>query len=108
MPYKDIVKVKNDEKRLYQIMKELEMDGECLIDSMSPEWHSTMRKFGVRTKSIVNNDLLEKPWIQRNDDNVVHKRLFRIPKKGNKRIADVIEIPGNNISIFHFKRRKLI
>lgn len=109
MPRKNVVKVRKDEKRLYRIMKDLQVEGESIIDSGSPEWHGTMRKFGLRTKSLVNNDLLEKPWIIENKQNhKIEKRLIRLPKKNDKSIVEVVEIPGNDISIFHFKRRRLI
>jgi len=108
--YKNSITVnKNDDKKLYQIMKDLERDGECLIDSVSPEWHGTMRKLGLKTRSLVEADLIERPWIIEDTQNhKIKKRLIRLPRKDNKSIVDVTEIKGNDISIFHFKRRRLI
>ena len=103
--YKHVVKVHPSvEKRLYRVMKELERDGESVIDSMDREWHGVMRKFAINTKTLVGDGgFLEKTWVQRDDSNVVQKRLIRIKKD-----SECVEIPGNDISFFHFKRRRLI
>lgn len=102
--FKNIISVDNEEKRLYRIMKELEKNGESLIDDISDDWHGTIRKLGRRTKPLVDNELLEPMWIQRDTHNHdIKKRLIRTPKN-----VLVEEIPGNNTSFFHFKRRRLI
>jgi len=103
--FKHIVKVKPDEeKRLYRIFKELEKQGESEIKGMDTEWHSTMRKFGIRTKKISGeHGFIDEPWIQRDGINGVKAHLIRVKKD-----VECVEIPGNNISFFHFKRRRII
>ena len=101
--YKHIVEVSNDEKRLKRIMQELVAKGESVIDDTGDEWHGTMRKFGIRTKKLVKKDLIEPVWIQRDDSNIVKKRMIRVPKGVN-----VLEINGNKRDFFHFKRRKIV
>jgi len=102
MPYKNYLEVQREtEKRFYRICKELETNGESKIENaMNPEWHSTLKKLGVRGKSLIELNLLEPIWSNRHKDHV-EERLIRIPK-------DVVikEVKGNKKSIFPFIRKK--
>ena len=96
-------------------MKELEFHGESLVeDAKGPEWHGTMRKFGVRAKPLIEKDLIEPIWIQRKPGNyIMENKLIR-----KKKSVNVEEVSKGKISEFHFKpielddfpvkRRKLI
>ena len=110
------ITVKEDEKRLYRIMKELEFHGESFIeDASSNDWHGTMRKFGIRAKPLIEKKLLEPVWIQYNSDKTLNaNRLIR-----TKNDVSVQEITKGKTSVFFFKpieidkgnhrkRRKLI
>ena len=106
---------KEEEKRLYRIMKELSIHGESLVvDAKGPDWQSTMRKFGVRAKPLIEKDLIEPIWAQYTSDKTLYNnRLIRIKKS-----VSVEEITKGKISEFYFKpieiderhkkRRKLI
>ena len=106
---------KEDEKRLYRIMKELEFNGESfVVDVRGPDWQSTMRKFGVRAKPLIEKDLIEPIWVQYTSDKTLHNnRLIR-----KKKSVSVEEVSKGKISTFYFKpinidelhvkRRKLI
>lgn len=100
--YKNYLEVEREtEKRLYRICKELEQHGESQIDNaMTPEWHSTLKKLGIRAKPLVDAKLLEPIWKTTNKNNI-EKRLIRIPKG-----VVIEEIKGNKKSFFPFKRPK--
>lgn len=104
---KPIIKVKpTEEKRLYRIMKELERDRESIVKNMDVDWHGTMRKLGVRTKKLIdkNGDPYIEEWKHIDAQNhKIEQKMFRIQKD-----IEVTEIPGNDISFFHFKRRRII
>jgi len=104
--YKHIVRVRPDtEKRLYRVFKEIEMNGESLITDMDKDWHAAMRKMGIRTKKLVDdNGPFIDDWVKINSDtHTVEQKLFRVRPD-----RECIEIKGNNISFFHFKRRNII
>lgn len=102
--YKHIIKVKREEeKRFYRILRDLEIERESIIKESSSEWNGTMRKFGIRTKQLIKKELIEKTWIQRDDSNIVKKRMIRLPED-----VDVKEKKGKDISFFHFKKRNII
>lgn len=91
---------KEDDKRLYRIMKDLEYYGESFVDDASgPDWNGTMRKFGVRAKPLIEKDLLEPIWTPYKSDRTERKeRLIR-----KKKSVVVTEIPKGNLSLFYFK-----
>ena len=91
---------KDDEKRLFRIMKELEYSGESLIvDASGPEWNGTLRKFGIRAKPLIERDLIEPIWVQYTSGKTMEKnRLIR-----TKKAVIVEEIPCGRISEFYFK-----
>lgn len=112
----DFIKVnKEEEKRLYRIMKELEFNGESLVENAKgSDWQSTMRKFGIRAKPLIEKNLIEPIWAQYTSDKTLHtNRLIR-----TKKSIIVEEITRGKISEFYFKpmeidkihkkRRKLI
>jgi hypothetical protein len=100
----DFIKVnKEEEKRLYRICKELEFNGESLIvDAKGSSWQSTMRKFGVRAKPLIEKDLLEPIWVQRKPGNyIMENKLIRTK---NSKVKEVNK--GKN-SLFVFESIKL-
>ena len=96
---------KNEEKRLYRIMKELEFEGESLVeDAKGSEWHGTMRKLGVRAKPLIEKNLIEPIWIQRKPGNyMLENKLIR-----TKKSVSVKEVAKGNISEFYFKPKPII
>lgn len=102
MPYKNYLEAnKETEKRFYRICKELEMNGETLIENAgTPEWNAVLRKFGIQAKPLIDNEFIEPIWIQRKPGNhSTDKRLIR-----KKKDTIIKEIPGRKKSIFAFKR----
>lgn len=102
MPYKNYLEVEREtEKRFYRICKELQLNGESKIENaMTPEWHGTLKKFGIRAKPLIDADLIEPIW-KTTHRNHIEERLIRIKKD-----VIVTEKKGNKKSIFPFKRRK--
>lgn len=96
---------KEEEKRLYRIMKELEFDGESFIeDAKGPAWDGTMIKFGVRAKPLIEKDLIEPIWIQRKPGNYpLQNKLIR-----TKKSVSVKEVTKGKISEFYFKPVKIV
>jgi len=102
MPYHNYIDVlKEEEKRLYRILKELEHNGESLIENAdSPEWNGVLRKLGVKAKPLIKKELLDP--IYRVDYHSKHsdRRLIRVPKDV------VVEEKGQTKSYFLFKKKK--
>ena len=97
--YKKVVSVKKTGK-LYRVFKELELNGESIVDNTGHEWNTAMQQFTKKTNNLQSKNLIEPLWIQR-DGMIVKKRLIRVPKD-----VMVIEEPGNEKSKFRFTRRK--
>ena len=95
---------KEEEERLYRIMKELELEGESLIhDARGIEWQSTMRKFGIRAKPLVDKNLIEPIWTPFKSDRTLRKeRLIR-----TKRNVQVKEVDNGKNSFFVFEIKEL-
>ena len=97
--YKKVVSVKKTGK-LYRVFKELELNGESIVDTTGKEWNTAMQQYTKKTENLQQKGLIEPLWIQR-EGMIVKKRLIRVPKN-----VDVLEIPGNQKSKFRFSRRK--
>jgi hypothetical protein len=100
-----IIVNREEEKRFYRVMKELEKNGESIIkDASAPEWQRTLISLGHRTKPLLDNKTIEQPLIW-NTTNRRHKdmRLIHLP---NNIIVE--EKEGNKESFFHFKRRSIV
>jgi len=99
-----IIKVDREvEKRLYRVLKELEMHGESKIENAhTPEWQGTMRTIGIRAKPLIEGNLIEPIWKTENK-NHFEDRLIRKTKD-----AEIKEVKGNSMSFFHFKRRQIV
>lgn len=100
MPYHNCIKVERErEKRLYRICKELENNRRSEIIGCNPDYHSTMRKFGIRTKTLIEKNLINPPLVQKDRGNVIIRRVIEVPK-------DVkVESNGNKIVKFFFRKR---
>ena len=99
------INVKEDEKRLYRIVKELELQGESLIvNAKGSEWQSTLRKFGVRAKPLIEADLIEPIWVQYTSDKTLENNRLIRKKKG----VVVEEVKKGTTSMFHFKPQDII
>lgn len=101
--HKNIIKVEKDkEKRLYQIMHEIEKNNECLIhDASSDDWHQAFRQLGRRGENLFNDNLLE--FWKTDPHSNENKRLIRINKD-----VEVIRKNGVKIDNFIFRRRRII
>ena len=96
------ISIKEDEKVLYRMMKELETIGETVLDFKEhPDSAVATKRLSHRGKELFEKGFLDPIWRtnQYTDEN---KRLIR--KKEN---VDIIEIPGNSDIFFEFKRRKI-
>lgn len=101
MPYHNYIDVeREEEKRLYRIMKELEEMGESKIENYNKEWDSAMRRIGITGKPLLEADLIEPIWRTRNRKNF-EKRLIRTTP-GTK----VTEQKGKKESRFLFRKKK--
>lgn len=100
MPYKNYLEVEREtEKRFYRICKELQLNGESKIENaMTPEWHSTLKKLGIRAKPLIDADLIEPIW-KTTKRGKQEQRLIRIPRG-----VIITEVKGKKKSIFPFKR----
>ena len=95
------IKVGLDEKRLYRICKELEKEGESIIETNGKkEWNGTFRKWGVRAKPLIEKDMIYPIWITYNKYHLEY-RMIKLKKD-----VVVTEIPGNNCSFFKFSIQK--
>ena len=103
MPFHNYIEVEREkEKRLYRICNELRIQGESYIeDAGSPEWQSTNRKFGIRGKPLIEEELLEPIWRGDYHSKYPNRRLIRVPKN-----VDVVERLKGKKSHFHFYKRK--
>lgn len=100
-----IIVNREEEKRFYRIMKELETKRESIIEDASTiEWQKTLISIGKRTKPLLDNNIIKQPLIW-NTTNRGHKdmRLIHLPDD-----ITVEEKEGNKESFFHFKRRQVI
>jgi hypothetical protein len=99
--FKNIITVNRDEeKRFYQIMHDLETKRESIIqDASTLEWQRTLISLGKRAKPLK----LEQPLIW-NTANREHKdmRLIHLPNN-----IFIEEKEGNKESFFHFKKRSV-
>jgi uncharacterized membrane protein len=104
MSYHNFIEViREEEKRLYRIMKEVERDGESLVDLKAhPELSSATRQLGIRAKAadLQKRGFLEPIW-QTNQYEEENIRLIRKSKD-----TEVVEEKGNKKSFFIFKKKK--
>ena len=94
------IPVKEDEKRLYRICKELELNGISKIDKTeSVEWNSTLRKFGVRAKPLIEKGILEPILKPDQRDKLFNNRRVIMTKKD----VEIKEVTMGNNTRFYFK-----
>ncbi|MBE3095354.1 MAG: hypothetical protein IMZ52_10020 [Actinobacteria bacterium] len=100
-----IIVNREEEKRFYRIMNELKTKRNVIIDDAStPGWAGTLRSIGIRTKQLLDNDMIDQPLIWRTENKKhFNKRLIHIPDN-----IIIEEKEGNKESSFHFKRRQII
>lgn len=99
------IEVKKDEKRIYDILKDLEIKGECIIKNANdPEWKKTFITLGWKTKPLLDGKIIDRPIIWDTGTNRKEfrdMRLISIPKD-----IEVKESEGNNKSFFYFNKRR--
>jgi len=103
---KDIIKVNREtEARIYRIFKQLEINGESVIKKTNDDsdWESTLKRIGRRSQPLLDNNVIDRPLISDFPNEKYRDiRLISVPKN-----VVVEEKPGNMISEFHFKRRRI-
>ena len=108
--YKNIIEVKRkDEPYIYDICKDLKQYGKSVVDTSSCNWESVSRKWGLKTKPLVEHTSRSRPDpliypIARTKNNRKNSlALIQTPV-----YVKVVEEPKKNKSVFKFlKNSKL-
>lgn len=96
MASSDLIEIKKDERELYRIMKQLEKEGESIIDlDLFPEKSSITKKLGHKQELI---EIWKTPRF--------HKKNLRLIRP-TKNIDEIVELDSYGKNVFHFKRRKI-
>ena len=102
MPFRNSIDViREEEKLLYRIMKEIERDGESIVSSNNPEWRSVNSKINYKLKTLQEENILY-PVLKPCQHN--RKSDIRVIKKYPN--IHVREVLRGKKSIFPFEKPK--